>query len=81
MRELPPYIYGRECGEHEKVFPLDLVKVIQRQAYEDGLRVAAEKCQAKFEARQSSGFAREASTARALAEEIRAILTASQESK
>lgn len=74
MRELPE----PEGQLAWQTFTRDQVLAIQKQAYEDGLRDAALVCITKAAVRTSQGFPREASTARALSEEIEAVLTASQ---
>lgn len=44
---LPEYVYGRECGENEKVVPLERVR-----AYGDA-RAAAERERCVFDAEQA----------------------------
>ena len=38
---LPPYVYGRECSENERVLPIETVQRLIDEAYAAGLEDAA----------------------------------------
>lgn len=45
---LPPYVYGRECSENERVLPIETVQRLIDQAYAAGLEDAALLCDARL---------------------------------
>ena len=56
-------------------YSTDQVLDVQKQAYKDGLRDAQKACDIKASVRAAQGLPREFSAARALSEEIGAMLT------